>query len=102
MIQFTDIRCFLVTGMVYPAFGVVYAKGIDAFSKEGKELRHAGDRVALWLFIIALVSTVSIGFQNYLFASAAATLTAKLRSLSFRAILRQDSTHGFYHIIVSL
>lgn len=28
--------------------------------------------------------------QNYLFANAAATLTYKLRTLSFRAILRQD------------
>jgi hypothetical protein len=32
-----------------------------------------------------------IGFQNYLFSSSAAKLTRKLRSLSFRAILRQDS-----------
>ena len=35
---------------------------------------------------------LSIGIQNYLFASSAASLTSKLRSLSFRAILRQDST----------
>ncbi|KAF6757399.1 multidrug resistance protein 1 [Ephemerocybe angulata] len=36
------------------------------------------------------ISTVAIGFQNYLFAGAAAALTARLRSLSFKAILRQD------------
>jgi hypothetical protein len=35
---------------------------------------------------------ISIGSQNFLFASAASSLTSKLRSLSFRAILRQDST----------
>ena len=40
---------FLVTGMVYPAFGVVYAKGIDGFSLLDHEARrHAGDRNALW------------------------------------------------------
>lgn len=33
---------------------------------------------------------MTIGMQNYLFTRAAANLTAKLRSLSFRAILRQD------------
>ena len=33
---------------------------------------------------------ICIGFQNYLFASSAAKLTMKLRSLSFKAILRQD------------
>lgn len=44
------------------------------------------------LFIIAILATLSIGMQNYLFSSAAARLTSKLRSLSFKAILRQDST----------
>jgi hypothetical protein len=34
--------------------------------------------------------------QNNLFAAAAATLTFKLRALSFKAILRQDSK-WFYH-----
>ncbi|KAF5382598.1 hypothetical protein D9615_002908 [Tricholomella constricta] len=80
-----------MTGMVYPAFGIVYAKGIEGFSLTVREeKRLQGDRTALWFFIIALLSTLSIGMQNYLFSSAAATLTAKLRSLSFRAILRQD------------
>ena len=40
---------FLVSGMVYPGFGVVYAQGISAFSLTDNEARrHAGDRVALW------------------------------------------------------
>lgn len=79
------------TGMVYPAFGVVYAKGIQGFSAlDNHTRRHDGDRNALYMFIIAVLSTFSIGLQNYLFASAAATLTARLRSLSFKAILRQD------------
>jgi len=80
-----------MTGMVYPAFGIVYAKGINAFSAPTRqETRFQGDRVALWFFLIAIISAVCIGMQNYLFSSAAAVLTSKLRSLSFRAILRQD------------
>ena len=43
------------------------------------------------LFIIAIISVVTIGSQNYFFAASAASLTKKLRSLSFRAVLRQDS-----------
>ncbi|KAJ7095812.1 P-loop containing nucleoside triphosphate hydrolase protein [Mycena belliarum] len=82
--------CATMTGCTYPAFGIVYAEGINGFSKEGHARRLAGDRNALWFFIIAISSTFFICFQNYLFASAAATLTMKLRSLSFRAILRQD------------
>jgi len=43
------------------------------------------------MFIIGILSMPAIGFQNYLFSSAASTLTARLRTLSFKAILRQDS-----------
>ena len=100
---------FLVSGMVYPGFGVVYATGISAFSLTDNEARrHAGDRVALWyvysvthelnfdlfllrFFIIAILSTMCLGAQNYLFASSASVLTSRLRALSFKAILRQDS-----------
>ena len=40
---------FLVSGMVYPGFGVVYASGISAFALTDDDARrHAGDRVALW------------------------------------------------------
>ncbi|KAJ7459918.1 P-loop containing nucleoside triphosphate hydrolase protein [Mycena latifolia] len=82
--------CAVLTGCVFPSFGIVYAEGINGFSLEGHARRKAGDRNALWFFIIAIISTFCIGFQNYLFASSAATLTMKLRSLSFKAILRQD------------
>lgn len=54
-------------------------------------MRIAGDRNALWFFIIAVLSTFAIAGQNYNFAHAAATLTSRLRRLSFAAILRQDS-----------
>ncbi|KAF6757403.1 multidrug resistance protein 1 [Ephemerocybe angulata] len=80
-----------MSGFVYPAFGLVFAKGISGFSELDRGARtHAGNRNALWLFIIAIISSITIGFQIYLFAGVAATLTARLRSLSFRAILRQD------------
>ncbi|KAI0789769.1 P-loop containing nucleoside triphosphate hydrolase protein [Abortiporus biennis] len=80
-----------MTGMVFPAMGIVFAKGLTSFGDlDPKQRRHDGDRNALWFFIIALISMCTIGNQNYLFGSSAAELTAKLRSLSFRAILRQD------------
>jgi hypothetical protein len=41
-------------------------------------------------FVVALVAVMSVGLQNYLFSSVAASLTSKLRSLTFKAILRQD------------
>lgn len=53
----------------------------------------AADRSALWLFLIAIVSTFCIAVQNFMFNRAAASLTEKLRKLSFKAILRQDSEY---------
>ncbi|EED77514.1 predicted protein [Postia placenta Mad-698-R] len=81
----------ICNGATYPSFGIVFAKGINGFSDATSgERRHSGDRVALWFFIIAILSAIAIGFQNYFFASTAAQLTNKIRSLSFRAIVRQD------------
>ena len=85
------IFCPVVTGMVYPAFGIVFAKGIEGFAQIDPHVRRRdGDRNALWLFIISVLSTIAIGFQNYLFGYAASVLTSRLRSLSFKALLRQD------------
>ncbi|KAJ7115594.1 P-loop containing nucleoside triphosphate hydrolase protein [Mycena crocata] len=80
----------MLSGCVYPTLGIVYALGINGFSLEGHARRVAGDRNALWFFIISILAGLSIGIQNYLFASAAATLAKNLRSFTFRAILRQD------------
>ncbi|KAG1822804.1 P-loop containing nucleoside triphosphate hydrolase protein [Suillus subaureus] len=81
----------MCTGAVYPAFGIVYGHAITGFSAPtNAERRYDGDRNALWFFIIAILSAMSIGFQNFYFASSAAILTAKIRSICFKAILRQD------------
>ncbi|KAI0953276.1 hypothetical protein AcW1_007535 [Taiwanofungus camphoratus] len=81
----------ICNGSTYPSFGIVYAKGINAFSDlSNKERRHNGDRVALWFFIICLLSATAVGVQNFIFSNTSAKLTDRVRSLSFRAILRQD------------
>ncbi|KAF5346861.1 hypothetical protein D9756_010551 [Leucocoprinus leucothites] len=81
----------IIVGLIYPAFGIVYSFAIEGFAQpDAHERRIRGDRNALWFFIIAIGSGVTMGVQNYLFASAAATLTIRLRKLSFKAVMRQD------------
>ncbi|KAF8600378.1 multidrug resistance protein 1 [Ceratobasidium sp. AG-I] len=81
----------VATGMVFPAMGIVYAHTLNGFSLDGNAAkRHSGDRNALWFFIIAILSAFAIGTQNFVFGIVSARLTNKLRTLSFRAILRQD------------
>ncbi|KAI6041412.1 P-loop containing nucleoside triphosphate hydrolase protein [Pisolithus marmoratus] len=78
-------------GMVFPVFSIIYGKAIAGFSQpDASARRHAGDMNALWFFIVAIVSSLFISVQNYVFTLAASELTTKLRMLSFSAILRQD------------
>ncbi|THG99670.1 hypothetical protein EW026_g2717 [Hermanssonia centrifuga] len=78
-------------GVVYPAFGIVFGKAVNSFSElDPHQRRHDGDRNALWLFLIAICAATAGGFSNIYFGISAAELTAKLRRLSFRAILWQD------------
>jgi ATP-binding cassette subfamily B (MDR/TAP) protein 1 len=89
--------------MVQPAFGILYSKGINGFSDlDPHQRRHDGNRNALYFFIVAILSTCTVGIQNYMFASAAAALTAKVQSLSFRAIVRQDSEFRPFFNFVSV
>ena len=87
----------MAVGCVYPAFGIVYAQAITTFQiipddpVSRHELRHKGDRNALWFFVIAVLATAAMAVQTYFFARSAAILTSLLRNMSFRAILRQDS-----------
>lgn len=81
----------ICTGMVYPAFGIVFAKSIGGFSEQDpRQRRHDNDRNALWLLIIAILSGISISIQNWMFNYAATHLSAVLRMKSFKAILSQD------------
>ncbi|TFK23399.1 multidrug resistance protein 1 [Coprinopsis marcescibilis] len=88
---FIAFACSVATGMTYPAFGLVFATGIDSFSAPtADERRFKGDRTALWLFVVAVLATAAIALSNYFYYISAAALTARLRSLSFKAMMRQD------------
>ncbi|KAG1728170.1 P-loop containing nucleoside triphosphate hydrolase protein [Suillus paluster] len=81
----------ICSGAVSPVSGIIYGHAISGFTATtNSKRRYEGDRNALWFFILAIMYAFFLGLQNYFFASSAAVLTAKLRSLSFRAILRQD------------
>ena len=81
----------IVSGLVHPAYALAFSKAVNTFSlADPHQRRVQGDRNALWFFIIAVVSSLALGVQSHVFSSAASRLVAKLRTLSFKAILRQD------------
>ncbi|KAI0673480.1 multidrug resistance protein 1 [Trametes maxima] len=81
----------IANGAAYPAAGVLFARGITGFSDiDPAQRRFDGDRNALWFFILAILAMTANAFQHYNFMGSAALLASRLRSLTFRAILRQD------------
>ncbi|KAF8652628.1 hypothetical protein AX16_004289 [Volvariella volvacea WC 439] len=80
-----------VSGAIFPVYGIVFSRGIEVFSYTDPAVRRfEGDRVALWFFVMAIVATIAYGIQTYLFSYTAAILCTRLRTLSFKSILRQD------------
>ncbi|KAH6896470.1 P-loop containing nucleoside triphosphate hydrolase protein [Coprinopsis sp. MPI-PUGE-AT-0042] len=81
----------ILSGGVHPGFSIVFAKGIQGFLLEdSRQRRFEGDRNALWFFVVALASIPVVGLHYYFFSASASRVVAKLRALSFQAILRQD------------
>ncbi|BGP31976.1 hypothetical protein JCM10296v2_003755 [Rhodotorula toruloides] len=81
----------IACGCVYPVFGIVFGGTIGVFQEtDAAKLRSGGDRHALYCFIIALVSTLAVFLQAWLYGSTAERLSAKIRLQTFSAELRQD------------
>jgi ATP-binding cassette subfamily B (MDR/TAP) protein 1 len=88
---FMGLCAAICAGLVYPSFGIVYAKALQGFSLQDPHARRqAGDRNALWLFVIAVLAGLAISVEHWMFNHAAAQLSSVLRTKSFRAILSQD------------
>jgi hypothetical protein len=49
--------------------------------------------------VLAIAAGITMGGQNYFFASGAATLTTRLRKMCFRAVLQQDGTFSSLFLI---
>ena len=48
------------------------------------------------MFIVSILAALTMGIGNYSYSKSASSLSRKLRSLSLRAILRQDSKSVSY------
>ena len=78
--------------MVYPALSIVFGRALTAFQQtsDPDQLKRDSNRNALWYFITAIAATIAIVWQQYSMGTAAENLCAKLRQLSFKAIMRHD------------
>ncbi|KAM4702862.1 ATP-dependent translocase ABCB1-like [Rhinophrynus dorsalis] len=84
-----------ISGGIYPTFGVIFAKVIGAFQEQDLEKRSSRTVLLSLMFlalgVISLLVYIVMGFG---FAISGENLTTRLRSLSFKALLRQEI--GFF------
>ncbi|XP_021353533.1 multidrug resistance protein 1-like isoform X2 [Mizuhopecten yessoensis] len=90
---FIIIGCIgsIMFGAVQPAFAVLFAGILEAFASTDTEYqkREIAKYVAI-LVGIAVGSFIALTLQGYMFGKSGEILTMRLRSMSFKAMLRQE------------
>ncbi|KAF2360286.1 ABC transporter-like [Trinorchestia longiramus] len=83
----------VVTGSLYPVFAVIVGDVFGTLSvTDPEEASRLADHHALLLFILAVVALFSFFADKFFFSRAGLTLTMRVRSRTFEAMLRQDKT----------
>ncbi|XP_043545736.1 ATP-dependent translocase ABCB1-like isoform X2 [Chiloscyllium plagiosum] len=80
-----------INGATHPAFCIIFAKIISIFTETDKAvIRQQADLYSILFFVIGLISFVTYFLQGFMFGKAGEILTQKLRSMAFKAMLRQE------------
>ncbi|XP_068013050.1 ATP-dependent translocase ABCB1-like isoform X2 [Melanerpes formicivorus] len=83
--------CAIVNGALQPIFSVIISDVIGMFVEKGEAaIRETNSTYALLFLGFGLISFVTCFLQGFTFGKAGEILTMRLRSMAFRAILRQD------------
>ncbi|XP_041322473.1 ATP-binding cassette sub-family B member 5 [Pyrgilauda ruficollis] len=80
-----------VIGAVHPAFAVIFGKIIGAFQETDPEKRSKNTVLLSLIFLVlGVIILAAYIIQGFMFGKSGETLTMRLRSLSFRALLQQE------------
>ncbi|NWV27208.1 MDR1 protein, partial [Origma solitaria] len=80
-----------VIGAVHPAFAVIFGKIIGAFQERDPEKRSKNTVLLSLIFLLlGVIILIAYIIQGFMFGKSGETLTMRLRSLSFRALLQQE------------
>ncbi|NXN95193.1 MDR3 protein, partial [Rhinopomastus cyanomelas] len=83
--------CAIVNGALQPIFSVLISDVIGVFVEKGEAaIREKNSTYALLFLGFGLISFVTFFLQGFTFDKAGEILTMRLRSMAFKAILRQD------------
>ncbi|KAM4636208.1 ATP-dependent translocase ABCB1-like isoform 1-T2 [Discoglossus pictus] len=84
-----------ISGGIYPTFAVIFGKVIGAFQEQ--DTVKKGERtilLSLMFLALGVISLIVYIVMGFAFGKSGENLTMRLRSMSFKALLRQDI--GFF------
>uniref|UniRef100_A0A8D0EJ10 Phosphatidylcholine translocator ABCB4 n=1 Tax=Strix occidentalis caurina TaxID=311401 RepID=A0A8D0EJ10_STROC len=83
--------CAIINGALQPIFSVIISDIIGMFVEKGEAaIRETNSMYALLFLGFGLISLVTFFLQGFTFGKAGEILTMRLRSMAFRAVLRQE------------
>uniref|UniRef100_A0A8C6YM29 Phosphatidylcholine translocator ABCB4-like n=1 Tax=Nothoprocta perdicaria TaxID=30464 RepID=A0A8C6YM29_NOTPE len=83
--------CAIVNGALQPVFSVIISDVIGMFVEKGEiAIRRTNNMYSLLFLGFGIISFFTFFLQGFTFDKAGEILTTRLRSMAFRAILRQE------------
>ncbi|EFB22674.1 hypothetical protein PANDA_001850, partial [Ailuropoda melanoleuca] len=83
--------CAIANGALQPAFSIIFSEMIAVFGPGDDEIKQQKCNMFSLLFLgLGIISFFTFFLQGFTFGKAGEILTTRLRSLAFRAMLRQD------------
>ncbi|XP_005095479.1 ATP-dependent translocase ABCB1 [Aplysia californica] len=83
-----------IIGGIQPAFGLIFAEMVEAFSKPDDEMRDDLRDVSLLFVGLGVLYLVFSSLMGFMFGLSGEALTFRIRTATFRAMLRQEM--GWY------
>nr|XP_025728604.1 phosphatidylcholine translocator ABCB4 isoform X7 [Callorhinus ursinus] len=83
--------CAIANGALQPAFSIIFSEMVAVFGPGDDEVKQQKCNMFSLLFLgLGIISFFTFFLQGFTFGKAGEILTTRLRSLAFRAMLRQD------------
>nr|XP_019605320.1 PREDICTED: phosphatidylcholine translocator ABCB4 isoform X2 [Rhinolophus sinicus]XP_019605321.1 PREDICTED: phosphatidylcholine translocator ABCB4 isoform X2 [Rhinolophus sinicus] len=83
--------CAIANGALQPAFSVIFSEMIAIFGPGDDEVKqHKCNMISLLFLGLGIISFFTFFLQGFTFGKAGEILTTRLRSMAFKAMLRQD------------
>ena len=91
LVIFIGFVASLVCGLAWPGFSIVYSNMLsDLLTLTGEELKDSARFWAIGFLILGVSIGTATYFQKAMFGVSGEILTARVRRMLFKAILRQD------------